>query len=71
MPQPNQWPNPGYRWEEWFSRPKFSLVRDKHFHCQPHSMAVMVRQQAAKHGIRVSVRILEDVVVVKVLGAIV
>jgi len=64
----NQYKDPQYRWDEWFSNPKFKLERGKHFTSQSHGMSIMVRQAAKKRGLRVSVHIKEDVLIVEVRG---
>ena len=64
----NQYKDPGYKWDEWFSNPKFKLERGKHFTCQPHGMSIMVRQAARKRGIKVGVHIDENTLIVEVKG---
>lgn len=54
-----------YPWNKWFRRRKFTLVRGKHFHCQPHSMSVQVRNAAAARDLWSSVLIEEDTLTVK------
>lgn len=56
-----------YPWSKWFGRKRFQLVRGKHYHCQPHSMSVQVRNAAANRGLWVSVRIREGLLTVEVL----
>lgn len=48
-----------YPWDEWFEVNPLVLVRGKHFHCQPHSMSVMVRNAAEARGFWVRVFINE------------
>jgi hypothetical protein len=55
---------PVYPWDHWFKRRRFNLVRGNHYNCQPHSMAVLVRINAARRGIKVSVKISEGVLTV-------
>ncbi len=64
----NQYKNPNYDWDNWFSNPKFRLERGKHFSCQPHGMSIMVRQAAKKRGLRVGVHIEEETLIVEVKG---
>ena len=49
--------------------PRFRLERGKHFSAQPHGMSIMVRQAAKKRGLKVSVRIHENVLIVDVKGS--
>jgi len=55
-----------YPWDQWFAttRKQRRLVRGKHFHCQPHSMSIQVRAAAALRGLRVSVYIEEQTLIV-------
>ena len=62
----NQYKDPQYKWDEWFTNPKFKLERGKHFTAQPHGMAIMVRQAAHKRGLKVKVSIDEDILIVEV-----
>ena len=64
----NQYKNPNYTWDDWFSHPKFKLERGKHFPCQSHGMSIMVRQAAYKRGLKVSVHIHEETLIVEVKG---
>lgn len=50
-------PNRRYPWERWFSKRKFTLVKGRHYECQPHSMAQQVRSAASKYGCRVSIKL--------------
>lgn len=65
----NQYKNPNYDWDKWFSNPKFRLERGKHFTAQCHGMAIMVRQAAKRRGIKVGVHIEEDVLIIEVKGS--
>lgn len=62
----NQYNNPNYQWDDWFSHQRFRLERGKHFSAQPHGMSIMIRQAAKKRGLRVSVHISEETIVVEV-----
>jgi len=53
-----------YPWDRWFRHNRFRLVRGVHYHCQPHSMSVMVRNAASARGVRVSVLIAEGTLIV-------
>jgi hypothetical protein len=54
-----------YPWEKWFNRRRrYKLVRGQDFTCQPHSMSVQIRAAAHLYGVRVSVSILDDVLLV-------
>jgi hypothetical protein len=55
-------------WEVWFSKPSVRIKRGKQFTCQPHSMAVQVRNAAKLRGLRVSVLIQESVLAITVLN---
>lgn len=46
-----------YPWEAWFSRLSFRVVKGVHFDCTVHGMAQMIRNQAAKRGVRVSLKL--------------
>ncbi len=65
---PNQYPDPHYQWDEWFSQPNFTLERGRHFTCQPHAMMIMTRNQARTRRVRVSVKIAEQVLIVTLKG---
>ncbi len=54
-------------WDKWLKRKRFRLVRGRHYNCMPHSMGVQVRTAAANRGLRVSVLINEDTLLVEVL----
>lgn len=56
-----------YPWDQWFNCPQLRLVRGKDFNGMPHAMAVQMRNAAAKRGLRVSVKIEEDTLIVTVL----
>lgn len=61
-----------YPWDRWvrlLRRKKLTLRRGRDYHCQPHSMSVMVRNAAVARGIRVQVLINEDVLTVIKRGA--
>ncbi len=47
---------PTYPWEEWFRRLSFTMVEGEDYHGQTHGMIQMVRNQATKRGLSVSVR---------------
>lgn len=57
-----------YPWDKWFARKSFTLVRGKHYNCQPHSMGILIRLTAAKRGKRVSVSIDEGTIKVRIVG---
>ncbi len=61
---------PRYPWNRWLKRKRFRLVRGKDFACMPHSMAVQVRNAAAKQSIRVSVTIDENILSITTLGIV-
>jgi hypothetical protein len=65
----NQYKDPHYDWDKWFSNPRFKLERGKHFTAQNHGMAIMVRQAARKRGLKVSVHIKENILTVEVKGS--
>ena len=49
-----------YDWNRWFKRKSFTLRKGKHYQCMPHSMAVQVRNAAARRGLVVRVFIDEE-----------
>lgn len=49
-----------YPWASWFSLKSFSLIRGEDYDCLPHGMAQMVRNVAARRGLRVSVSLGEE-----------
>lgn len=51
-----------YPWEDWFSRKKITLIRGKHFFCQPHSMAQQIRNEARLYWVSISIEINDDTV---------
>lgn len=53
---------PRYPWDKWFKKDKIVLVRGTHYHCQPHSMGVQVRDAAKKRDLDVSVSISEGTI---------
>lgn len=53
-----------YPWKVWFKRKRYILLKGKHFHCQPHSMAQLVRNQAHRRNRRVSISIDGDEVTI-------
>lgn len=54
-----------YPWDRWFRQQQFTLVRGVDYTCQPHGMAVLVRNTAGHRGLRVSVKINEGVITVR------
>lgn len=59
-----------YPYEKWFERAEtrtVHLYRGKQFRCQPHSMSVLLRDQASKQGITLSINIHENRVSLKVV----
>ena len=57
-----------YPWAKWFASGCFVLRRGIDFDCMPHGMAQMIRNVASMRGLRVSVRIEEDAIHVRVTG---
>ena len=58
-----------YPYDKWFSRNRrYRLRRGTDFYCQPHSMSVLLREAAAKRGVRVSVFIDGNLLTVQNLG---
>jgi len=57
---------PRYPWDKWFAKNSFRVTRGKHYHCQPHSMAVQVRTAAGKRSLSVSVSISEDTITTRI-----
>jgi len=58
--------NAKYPWNRWLNRKqKLTLRRGVDYHCQPHSMAVMIRNAAAVRGVRVSVYLDEGTITVR------
>lgn len=55
-----------YPWDRWFVRGEFTARRGKDFKCKPHSMAIQIRTEAAKRGLKVSVYIEDKSVKAKV-----
>lgn len=55
-----------YPWDKWFGRSKFRLVRGKHFQCATHGMAGQIRNAAVLYGVKVSIKVKEDTLVVTV-----
>jgi len=55
-----------YPWEQWFARKRLRLVKGQQYDCQPHSMAQQVRNAAYDYGVRVSIQIIGDVVLVTI-----
>ena len=53
---------PRYPWDKWLKEDKLVLHRGTHYRCQPHSMAVQVRDAATKRGLDVSVEIDEGTI---------
>ncbi len=56
---------PRHDWDKWFKRKRFTLIRGEHFSGMPHAMSAQVRNAACKRGLTVSVRILENILVVE------
>ncbi len=59
-------PSPPHPWDRWFSHKTFRLVRYKHYHCQPHSMAAQVRNAAGNRKLLVSVLMDEGLITVTI-----
>lgn len=49
-----------YNWDKWFQKKSFKLVKGVDYECMTHSMAQQVRNEAAKRGFYVSVKITTD-----------
>lgn len=49
-----------YPWDKWFARGRFTLKRDRDYKCLPHGMAQMIRNVAARRGVRVGLKLGED-----------
>lgn len=57
-------PKPIYPWDRWFARKtRVRIVRGVHYYCQPHTMMTMIRMQASRRKVHVSVFIREQVIV--------
>lgn len=55
-----------YPWEKWLAQRKpFRLKKGRDFDCAMHSMSMQVRQRAAEHGLKASVLIQDEVLVVE------
>lgn len=53
-------------WDKWFNQERFRIVRGKHFEVAPYCMAGQIRNKAPLYGVRVSIKVTEDVLVVTV-----
>ena len=56
-----------YPWDRWFNKTT-TIHRHKDFDCQVHSMAAQIRNKACKHGLRVSLRIVENSITISKKG---
>ena len=59
-------PKTKYKWKLWFGFKGHIeiLHKGKHFDCQPHTMSIRLREEAKKRGIRISVHITGDKLVI-------
>lgn len=44
-------------WDKWFRTRRFTLIHGRDYKCQPHGMAVQVRQQAGMRGLSASISV--------------
>ena len=59
-----------YRWEEWFDRPRTTLVRGVDYRCSQSMMSQQVRSNASARGVSVRVADTGDSIIVEVVSAI-
>jgi hypothetical protein len=57
-----------YPWDRWFRQRKFRLTRGREYRGMTHAMSVQVRSAAIKRGLRASVRVEEDSLVITLRG---
>jgi hypothetical protein len=57
-----------YPWDDWFSKPKKRVVRQRDFKIGSASMSQQIRQAASKRGISVSLEEVEDGFIINVTG---
>ena len=53
--------------DKWFKHKQCKLIKGKHFFCQPHSMSVQLRNAAHKRGVKISVHIQGEILIIKVI----
>jgi hypothetical protein len=58
-----------YRWDAWFSRPRFS-IRHRDYNCSRSSMCQQIRNAASERGVLVSVEETRRSFVVTVTGRV-
>lgn len=56
--------HPWPRWFEALEKKSLVLLRGKDFSCQPHSLAMQIRQRAAQRKLKCSIRINEGELIV-------
>lgn len=61
-------PKAKYPWTKWFAYTprKLTLIKGKHFNCEPHGMAQQIRNKAAQYRVIVSIRIEKQFLTVKI-----
>ena len=51
--------------DKWFRCKQCKLVKSKHYTCMPHSMSVQLRNAAKKRGLKISVHIQGEILIMK------
>ena len=54
-----------HSFDKWFKHKQCKLVKGKHYTCMPHSMSVQLRNAAKKRGLKISVHIQGEILIVK------
>lgn len=57
-----------YSWEDWFGRPRTTLVRGTHYQISQSAMVQSIRNAASARGVRTHLRDLGNAIVVEVVG---
>ena len=55
-----------YPWDQWFTGEEVTLHKDLDFNCLPHSFVLQARRRASLLGLRMTARINENSVTLKV-----
>lgn len=59
-----------YWWEEWFGRPRTTLVAGADYYCSQSAMVNMIRVNASKRAVRVRLTDNRDSITIEVVGEI-
>ncbi len=57
-----------YPWDDWFAKSSVTLKKGIDFICAIHGMAAMIRNEASKRQVKVSLRIRDDKEITIVFG---